>query len=110
MKEIEKHAQQNVIKVLVGNKCDLPYRVVTHEEGKKLLEDFSMSFFETSSKSGLDVNEMFNHITKQIIYKLGLLEKVPIKKESIKKRQNVFLIYFLVIKKVKRKRSYLLIK
>ena len=69
-----------------------------------------MSFFETSSKSGLDVNEMFNHITKQIIYKLGLLEKVPIKKELIKKRQNVFLIYFLVIKKVKRKRSYLLIK
>ena len=59
----------------------MPYRVVTHEEGKKLVEDFSMSFFETSSKSGLDVNEMFNHITKQIIYKLGLLEKVPIKKE-----------------------------
>ena len=88
----------------------MPYRVVTHEEGKKLVEDFSMSFFETSSKSGLDVNEMFNHITKQIIYKLGLLEKVPIKKESIKKRQNFFLIYFLVIKKVKRKRSYLLIK
>ena len=88
----------------------MPYRVVTHEEGKKLVEDFSMSFFETSSKSGLDVNEMFNHITKQIIYKLGLLEKVPIKKELIKKRQNVFLIYFLVIKKVKRKRSYLLIK
>ena len=48
-----------------------------------------MSFFETSAKSGLNVNEIFNHITKQIVYKLGILEKIPIKKEP-KSFLNIF--------------------
>ena len=59
MNDIEENAPQNIIKVLVGNKCDKPNRVVTEEEGKKLAENNCMSFFETSTKSGLNVNEVF---------------------------------------------------
>jgi len=67
LKQTEVWAQQNVIKVLVGNKCDKPKRAVSKEEGKKFAEEFNVSFFEVSAKSGLNVNETFNHITKQIL-------------------------------------------
>ena len=82
LNDIEENAPQNIIKVLVGNKCDKPNRVVTEEEGKKLAENNCMSFFETSAKSGLNVDEVFFYITKQILKKFETLEKVPIKKES----------------------------
>ena len=39
IKHIEAYAQTNVCKVLVGNKCDKPDRVITEEEGRKLASD-----------------------------------------------------------------------
>jgi len=62
-----------------------------------------MIFFETSSKNNLNVNEMFNHITKQILYKLGILENAPIKKEQIKKEIKSFLNIFFSNKKSEEK-------
>ena len=67
IKQIEANAQTNVCKVLVGNKCDKPDRVVSEEEGKKLAEDFNMSFFETSAKTNQNVNEVFNFLTEEIL-------------------------------------------
>jgi Ras-related protein Rab-1A len=73
LKEIEKNANQDVIKVLVGNKCDKSGRVVTEEEGKQLAENYNMSFFEVSAKCSGCVNNIFVHITKEIFYKKALL-------------------------------------
>ena len=67
IKQIEANAQTNVCKVLVGNKCDKPDRVVTEEEGRKLAADFSMNFFETSAKTNQNVNEVFNFLTQEIL-------------------------------------------
>mgnify|MGYP003297278220 CR=1 FL=1 len=67
IKQIEQNAQSNVCKVLVGNKCDKPDRKVSFEEGQKLASDFGMEFFETSAKSGANVNETFNALTNQIL-------------------------------------------
>ena len=53
--------------MLVGNKCDKPDRVVTEEKGRKLADDFSMSFFETSAKTNQNVDEVFNFLIQEIL-------------------------------------------
>ena len=67
VKQIEQNAQNNVCKVLVGNKCDREDRKVTFEEGSKLAGEFNMKYFETSAKTNLNVNETFTFLTKDIL-------------------------------------------
>ncbi len=59
-------------KVLVANKCDRSDKVIETERGKALASAHGLTFFETSAKSGLNVNEVFQHIAKIIIR-----EKIP---------------------------------
>ena len=66
LKQIERYAKDTSRKVLVGNKCDKPDRVITTEEGKKLADDFNMNFFETSAKTYQNVNEVFNFLATDI--------------------------------------------
>ena len=49
--EIEKNANKNVYKLLIGNKCDLEEkRKVSYQEGKDFAESNGMKFMETSAK------------------------------------------------------------
>jgi Ras-related protein Rab-8A len=67
VRQIEVHASPNVEKILVGNKADLVDRkVIDTEQGMALAKEFGMAFFETSARSGLNVNETFFHISKAI--------------------------------------------
>ena len=69
IKQIEANAQTNVCKVLVGNKCDKPDRVVTEEDGKNLANEYKMNFnfFETSAKTNKNISEVFNNLTHEIL-------------------------------------------
>ena len=67
VKQIEQNAQNNVCKVLVGNKCDREDRKVSFEEGSKLAGEFNMKYLETSVKINLNVNETFTTLTKEIL-------------------------------------------
>ena len=47
--------------ILVGNKCDLDNeRKVSISEGKQLANQWESSFFETSAKENINVNEIFH--------------------------------------------------
>jgi len=65
--QIHQHVDVHVIKMLVGNKCDmLDERVVNTHEGEKLAREFNMGFWETSAKNNLNVEESFHSIAKRV--------------------------------------------
>ena len=57
--------------VLVGNKSDLnDRRQVNTEEGQELAEKYGMLFFETSAKSGENVEDVFVKSADEIARKI----------------------------------------
>ena len=54
--EVDKYGNENVVKMLVGNKSDLEAnRQVKTEEGKSLADSLGIKFLETSAKDAVNV-------------------------------------------------------
>ncbi|KAK9845901.1 hypothetical protein WJX81_005561 [Elliptochloris bilobata] len=72
MRNIEQHASDSVNKVLVGNKCDMDEgkRAVPYSKGQALADEFGIQFFETSAKSNVNVDEVFQSIAKEVMVRL----------------------------------------
>eukprot|EP01083_Nonionella_stella_P222704 794427_1 len=54
--------------VLVGNKADLPenQHEISYKMGKQLADEWNCPFVETSAKTGVNVNEAFEMIVKEM--------------------------------------------
>ena len=66
--EVRQHASPNIVKILVGNKCDLKdQRQVSYEEGKQFADSLGMQFLETSAKEKINIDEAFMTLTKAIL-------------------------------------------
>jgi len=68
MSQIEQHADINVTKVLVGNKCDAdPSKIqVTEAEGQALADQYGIKFFLTSAKNNVRVSDAFETVARDV--------------------------------------------
>lgn len=73
--ECDRYASDNVIKILVGNKCDTTKRVVSYETGKEFAETLGIQFLETSAKTGINVEKAFMTIT-ELLYNVVKNRKI----------------------------------
>lgn len=68
LNEIEENRDQDMLMYLVGNRIDLEdHRQVFDHEGENLMHEKSMdNVFETSARTGQNVQEVFETLTKHL--------------------------------------------
>uniref|UniRef100_A0A7S1LKL5 Ras-related protein Rab-1 n=1 Tax=Alexandrium catenella TaxID=2925 RepID=A0A7S1LKL5_ALECA len=68
VQQLDQHGDAAVQRILVGNKSDLgDLRKVAKEDGEALAAKFNMAFFETSAKSGENVDDAFLKIADEVV-------------------------------------------
>lgn len=68
MKEINENIGSDIIKVLVGNKCDLEdERKVNEKEGNDAAAEYNIRFFEVSALSNQNVVAVFDYLTDELL-------------------------------------------
>ncbi|CAM1312403.1 RAB37 (predicted) [Pycnogonum litorale] len=68
--EIHEYAQDDVVIMLLGNKCDMvPERQVKKEDGERLSREYNVAFMETSAKTGLNVDLAFTAIARELKFR-----------------------------------------
>lgn len=83
----------NIPRILVGTKCDdTSHRVVSYEDGESLARGCGMTFFETSAKTGQDVDKAFTELIHMVIDKRNQPKEPnkidPKKPPTIKEKQK----------------------
>lgn len=69
MNAIREHASEGCNKVLLGNKVDVPAKAISTERGAAVASEFGVKFFETSAKTGLNVDDAFQAIARDCVVK-----------------------------------------
>lgn len=68
MEKISENLESDIPIMLIGNKCDLDNkRIISKEEGEELSDKYKLSFFETSNKTGENVEESVFDLVNKII-------------------------------------------
>ena len=126
IEDCRNQSPKTIFMVLVGNKKDLEdKRQVSTDEGQELAEKYGLHFYETSAKTGENVNEIFYNSADEIAKKLTkiimiwkmilaelnkeLIDKTILKFVWIiedKKRKINDVVKYILIKKIKVNISY----
>jgi len=80
LNEVNRHASESTLKLLVGNKADLQDdKKVRSDEAKKFADTLGISFLETSAKNATNVEAAFLTMAKQLIQAKELIgvQKTP---------------------------------
>ena len=71
IEDCRNNSSEKIFMVLIGNKSDLAdKRQVSTEEGRELAEKYEMRFYETSAKTGENVNDIFYDSVNEIAKKM----------------------------------------
>ena len=71
IEDCKNQSPKTIFFVLVGNKSDLEdKRKVSTEEGQELAEKYGIPFYETSAKTGTNINEIFYNSAEEIVKKM----------------------------------------
>ncbi len=90
MLEVERLANENVCKLLIGNKIDkVSERKVTYEQGVELAKRYSIPYLETSAKADQNVESSFQALTREIHKKLAKDATPVAAKGQLKKGASV---------------------
>ena len=71
LQRIKNYANEDVEKIIIGNKCDMAddKRMVAKEKGVEIAAENGISFVETSAKTNVNVEKAFLEITRCILDK-----------------------------------------
>ena len=70
MADIDKFAKEGVLRILVGNKCDLEHvRQVRKEEGTEIANKYGIKYLETSAKDTINIEDLFISTAKHLLSK-----------------------------------------
>jgi Ras-related protein Rab-10 len=82
LRNIDENANEDVVRMIMGNKCDMEdKRVIQTERGQEVAKHHGIPFIETSAKTNINVTRAFHDIT------LKILEKQP-EKPSTSQNSN----------------------
>ena len=87
--DVKKHINiEDLIIMLIGNKCELENRMIMYEEGKSYAHQNNLLFMECSACTGENVLEIFNDVASLLVKKFpstpvsdSIILK-PVKKET----------------------------
>ncbi|SCU90980.1 LANO_0D10418g1_1 [Lachancea nothofagi CBS 11611] len=83
LQEIDRYATAGVLKLMVGNKCDLQdKRMVEYDVAKEFADSLQIPFLETSALDSSNVEEAFLTMAKQIKDSMAQQHKDSAKKDD----------------------------
>lgn len=70
LRNIDEHANEDVEKMILGNKCDMDSkRVVSKERGEAIAKEHGIRFLETSAKANINIDAAFTQLAEAILNK-----------------------------------------
>lgn len=82
LRNIQEHANDDVERMILGNKCDMDdKRVISKERGETIARENGVRFLETSAKANINIEQAFLELSESILDKTpGIMEpKQPLK-------------------------------
>ncbi len=89
--QIKEETSSNIVLFIIGNKIDLEdQRKITYENGKNLAKQYQYPFFEASSKSAININEIFDNMAENVdeVFSKVVKKSLLIKKNKVYKAKK----------------------
>lgn len=68
LRNIDEHANEDVEKMILGNKCDMQEkRLVSKDRGEAIAREHGIRFMETSAKANINIERAFSELAEGIL-------------------------------------------